>query len=389
MRILLLAPQPFFQNRGTPIAVRMLAEVLQEDGHSVELLVFHEGDEVDLGGVILHRITAPPGIRNIRPGFSLKKVLCDVFMLIKAIRLCKKQRYDVVHAVEEAVFIAMLTKFLFKIPYIWDIDSWLSDQLIEKYGNLKYFKKIFGIFEKSAVRQSTGAVAVCKELEEKVKQIDNQKPLLRLEDVSLLEDEYTVDESLRELVRHEGQILLYVGNLEKYQGIDFLLESFKELLKRKSDVNLIIIGGTTESIKNYTQLAEELAIDSRVFFIGPRPVELLGGYLSQADILVSPRIEGVNTPMKIYSYMGSGIPLVATRIKSHTQVLDDNTAFLADPDPEKMAEVLNKAIINQDLAQKVAYAARKLVDKEYSRSAFKNKLTGFYSELSHVWNMRF
>lgn len=389
MRILLLAPQPFFQNRGTPIAVRMLAEVLQEDGHRVELLVFHEGDEVDLGGVILHRITAPPGIRNIRPGFSLKKVLCDVFMLIKAIRLCKKQRYDVVHAVEEAVFIAMLTKFLFKIPYIWDIDSWLSDQLIEKYGSLKYFKKIFGIFEKSAVRQSTGAVAVCKELEEKVKQIDNQKPLLRLEDVSLLEDEYTVDESLRELVRNEGQILLYVGNLERYQGIDFLLESFKELLKRKSDVNLIIIGGTTESIKNYTQLAEELAIDSRVFFIGPRPVELLGGYLSQADILVSPRIEGVNTPMKIYSYMGSGTPLVATRIKSHTQVLDDNTAFLADPDPEKMAEVLNKAIINQDLAQKVAYAARKLVDKEYSRSAFKNKLTGFYSELSHVWNMRF
>lgn len=381
MKILVLAPQPFFQNRGTPIAVRMLSEVLQEAGHEVELLVFHEGENVDLGRIILHRTIAVPGVSNIPPGFSLKKIVCDFTMLFKAIRLCYQKKYDMVHAVEESVFIALLLKLLFGVSYIYDIDSWLSDQLIDKFRFLNFCRPVFTFFESVAVRNCRGAIAVCQALEEKVKGIDDRKPLLRLEDVSLLTTDNTGGESLHKIAGNDGEIILYVGNLETYQGIDLLLDSFALLVEKHKTSNLFIIGGTNDDVEKYKKCAEELAINSRVFFIGSRPVESLGIYLQQADLLVSTRVDGENTPMKIYSYMDSGVPVVATRIKSHTQVLDDNNSFLAAPQADEFCEILLMGLDDRENAAERARRAKEIVEKEYSRSAFQKKLTGFYSNL--------
>ena len=111
-------------------------------------------------------------------------------------------------------------------------------------------------------------------------------------------------------------------------------------------------------------------------------------YLQQADLLVSPRIEGENTPMKIYSYMDSGTPLVATRIRSHTQVLDESTALLADVEPKSMADVLKKGLQRKEEASKRASAAKDMVESNFSRNAFREKITSYYSKLAHVWDLR-
>lgn len=389
MRVLILAPQPFFQNRGTPIAVRMLAQDLQGAGNSVELLVYHEGEDVDLDGITLHRTAAFPGVKNIPPGFSWKKIICDCAMLWSAIRLCSSTKYDVIHAVEESVFIALLLKRIFRISYIYDVDSWLSDQLIEKFSWLRMLKNFFFFFEKRAVKGCSGSVVVCRALEEKILAIDAAKPLLRLEDVSMLQyDQKLSSESLNRLTGDDGITLLYVGNLEGYQGIEFLLDAFRVVAEKRDDVKLVIIGGSPEGIKKYSVLSEELAIDRRVFFIGPRPVEHLALYLQQADLLLSPRMDGVNTPMKIYSYMGSGIPVVATRILSHTQVLDDTTALLAEVDAADFAATILRGLEDKKYSDGLGAAAKALVEREYSRESFRKKITDFYSKYSHVWNLR-
>ena len=83
MKILLIAPQPFYQDRGTPIAVRLLAQTLGELGHDVHLLVFHEGEKIIIPNVTIHRNITIPGISNIKPSLSLKKLICDFFLFIK------------------------------------------------------------------------------------------------------------------------------------------------------------------------------------------------------------------------------------------------------------------------------------------------------------------
>ena len=107
MRILMLAPHPFFQARGTPIAVRTVLEFLCGRGHRVDVLTFPEGQDLDIPNCRFHRVRPLPTFRNVRPGFSLKKVAYDFLMLAESLRMIRRHRYDAIHAVEEAAHLAI------------------------------------------------------------------------------------------------------------------------------------------------------------------------------------------------------------------------------------------------------------------------------------------
>ena len=95
-------------------------------------------------------------------------------------------------------------------------------------------------------------------------------------------------------------------------------------------------------------------------------MSLLGNYLRQADVLVSPRIRGVNTPMKLYSYLDSGVPVLATRLPTHTQVMDDSVAVLVDPVPEAVGTGL-VALFRDPIARAESGArGRRLARREFA-----------------------
>jgi hypothetical protein len=186
MRILLLAPEPFYQDRGTPIAVNLVLRGLSERGDQVEVITYHEGREVRYKDVTVHRIVNFPFIHHIRPGFSWKKVVCDFFMLIKTVRLASRKRYDLVHAVEESVFMALILKWFFKLPYVYDMDSSLVQQMVDTYPCLVPFKFVFTWFEGLAVKNAEAVTPVCDALACAI-QAHNPKKVAVLPDVSLLE----------------------------------------------------------------------------------------------------------------------------------------------------------------------------------------------------------
>ncbi len=136
MKILLLAPHPFFQARGTPLAVRMVLEFLSARGHHVDVLTLHEGEDVSIPNCRIYRIPPIPGVRSVRPGFSLKKVLCDAVMFVSCLRMVRRERYDLIHAVEESAFIAAAAGAVSGVPYIYDMDSSLAEQMVEAYPRL-------------------------------------------------------------------------------------------------------------------------------------------------------------------------------------------------------------------------------------------------------------
>ena len=178
--------------------------------------------------------------------------------------------------------------------------------------------------------------------------------------------------NLREDYDINGPIVMYVGNLEAYQGLDLLLDSTAVLIgKRDIELNLVVIGGTREAIQKYSKIVDEIDISESVFFVGSRPLELLSTYLYQADILVSPRLKGVNTPMKLFSYLKSGKPTLVTNLVTHTQVVDRNTAFLAEPNPEAFAEGLATLLSDHLLCARLGKAGKELIESKYSLNAFK------------------
>jgi len=131
MNILILAPHPFYQERGTPIAVDLLIRTLCERGDTIDLLTFHEGVDRNYDRLQIFRIKPFPAVRNLRPGFSAKKLYCDIFMFFRFVSLMWVRKYDVVHAVEESALMALLVCPLRSTPFIYDVDSSMATQLVK------------------------------------------------------------------------------------------------------------------------------------------------------------------------------------------------------------------------------------------------------------------
>ena len=118
-----------------------------------------------------------------------------------------------------------------------------------------------------------------------------------------------------------------------------------------------------------TRHARAAGLADAVIFAGQRPADEIPAFLDAADALVSPRSSGTNTPLKIYQYLRSGRPIVATRLLTHTQVLDDAVAYLSDATPEGFGAAILEALADPDRARAVGARARQLAETKYSYEA--------------------
>lgn len=386
-KILLIAPHPFYQERGTPIAVELLIKALTEKGYKIDLLTFNEGKDVAYPGLTIHRVKPFPDISNVRPGFSVKKILLDILVFFKFISLMFKNRYKVIHAVEESAFMAFLICPLFKTPYIYDMDSSMATQIIDKMSFLKPIEKFIRFLESIPMKYATLVIPVCQALaDEALKYRSTGVHILK--DVSLASNEPESNKELiqiRDKYQINGKILMYIGNLESYQGIDLMIDAFARYCQDFPESRLIIIGGEEVDIKKYTAKCAALEIQNSVIFMGKQPISQINGFMAQADIMVSPRIHGVNTPMKVYSYLDSGVAVLATNLPTHTQAADETQAYLAEPEPISFSEGMKELSKNQKLCKELTLNAKKLITREHSYTAFQAKLDEIYSSLpNHI-----
>ena len=183
--------------------------------------------------------------------------------------------------------------------------------------------------------------------------------------------------TVRTRLKPEHPAIVYVGNLQCYQGLSLLLKSFRTALAHVAQACLIIVGGEALEIEGLARKCRRMGIEEHVQFVGARPLEETPHYLAAADILVSPRLRGENTPMKLYSYLQAGKPIVATNISSHTQVLTPETAILTPPEPQALADALVHLAKDPALRQRLGQAARHVAETQHSLEAFNAKADEF------------
>jgi glycosyltransferase involved in cell wall biosynthesis len=383
MRILLLAPHPFYRDRGTPIAVDLVARALSERGDTVDLLTYHIGTAIRHANVQIHRIPRVFFVRDVPAGFSFRKMLCSLVLAAKALEMARKCRYDVVHAVEEAVFVAVLIRRLYGVPFIYDMDSSLPQQLVGAYPFLLPLMKLLTWCERSAVKNARLVLPVCEPVAALARQ-HRREGIVMLPDVAVTTAYATNSPphpALRERCGRSGLLVMYVGSLEKNRGIRLLLESFVITLGRVPDAHLAIIGGTPAQVESYQAYADRLGLAASVSLLGSRPVSHLAGFLAEADVLVSPQLQEINTPMKIYSYLASGKAVVATNIAAHRAVVSENSAVLADPEPEAFAAALTRLLLDPALRRRLGEAGMGLLADGHHYSNFRQKLSAAYDLL--------
>jgi glycosyltransferase involved in cell wall biosynthesis len=122
------------------------------------------------------------------------------------------------------------------------------------------------------------------------------------------------------------------------------------------------------------KLAQSLGLSDKVIFLHKVPPSRVPFYIGLADVLVSPRLSGTNTPLKIYSWLKSGKPIVATNLWTHTQILSREQAVLVDPDPQSLAGGIEFALKNPE-AMTRARAAKEWAEKEFTPAKYLEKMT--------------
>jgi glycosyltransferase involved in cell wall biosynthesis len=375
MHILMIAPEPFFEPRGTPFSEYHRIRALLELGHTVDLVTYPFGRDVSLPGLRIVRCVRPPFIARVRIGPSFAKVPLDLALAVTAIRQALQHRYDLVHSHEEGSAIGVGLAALLRVPHLYDMHSSLPQQLSNfAFSRSRSLRALFTVLERFVIRRSRVIVVICPHLQETVRAIDPSARTVLIENAPGAADgpAHRSGQAVREELglSLSTPTVLYTGTFEAYQGLDLLLAAAARVHDTHPDVRVVLVGGNANQVARLREKAKSVGLEECVLLVGERPAEEIPAYLEAADVLVSPRSTGTNTPLKIYQYLRAARPIVATRLLTHTQVLNDEVAILTEPTPEAFGEGIVRALTDRALGRRLADQARTLAETRYSYGAY-------------------
>jgi glycosyltransferase involved in cell wall biosynthesis len=192
-------------------------------------------------------------------------------------------------------------------------------------------------------------------------------------------------EELKNKLALDGRLpIVYTGTYERYQGLTMALESVEIVAKHYPRVLFMFVGAKNQQAQEWTEIAREMALQDHVLFLDVVPPAECMVYLAYAAVLISPRLDGTTTPLKIYSYLHANRPVVATNITAHTQVLSPETAVLVEPNKDAFAEGILRVLRDSELAECIAKNAHEFAQEKFSHQDYISKVNQIYQSLSSV-----
>jgi glycosyltransferase involved in cell wall biosynthesis len=371
-----------YEDRGTPIAVLEVLKVLSEQGWQVHLLTYPLGSDIALPGLTIFRTSNPFRIRFVPIGFSIRKLLFDLLLVRATWHRLRVETYSAIHAVEEMGFPAALLGSRARVPVLWDMQSDMPEQMKKKrVFRLAPLQALLRGCERWLIR-NVQLIACSSGLSEHV--------TANARHAVVFEWRYpwqSGSPSPRFKVTRESlgippgaPLIVYTGNMAPYQGIPVLIDATKLVLCECPEAVLLLVG--IEPGDRLPAAARTLVARGSVRTVGRQPRQAIPAYLALADVLVSPRVVDGNIPLKVFDYMASGKPIVATNIHSHRSVLNPERAFLVTPTKEGLARGILEVLRDIEAAQVRAGRARRYAEEHLSAMEFSRTVKRMYDELT-------
>jgi glycosyltransferase involved in cell wall biosynthesis len=376
LRILMLAPEPFFEPRGTPFSEYHRIKALGELGHQVDLVTYPIGRDVELPGLRIFRSLRPPFVRKVPIGPSATKLVLDWLMLFTIARRAWSGRYDAIHSHEEMGLVGVWLARVMGVPHLYDMHSSLPQQLSNfKFSRSRALRGLFHWAEHQMIAGSTVVVTICQELQDTVVDMGMGERALLIEnvmggDVDEAPSHPGADVRAAWGIADEAPLALYTGTFEAYQGLEMLTQAAARLRASHPRARVLVVGGDPAQVETARARADAAGAGDTMVFTSQQPARDIPGFVAACDVLVSPRIRGTNTPLKIYSYLRSGKPIVATDLLTHTQVLSSHVARLVPPEPEPFAAAVAALFDAPAERERLGRAARALAEEKYSRAVY-------------------
>jgi glycosyltransferase involved in cell wall biosynthesis len=337
----MIAPTPFFSDRGCHIRVLNSYLKLKNEGNEVTLLTYPIGRNIN--GVNIKRVQQIPGYKKTSPGFSAYKPFLDFLLLIKSIKEMKKERYDSIYShLHEGAAVGIILKKFFKKDLTFDSQGSVVGELTS-HGTIKKDKtlsrllfKIEKYITKRADKIITSTEGLKNFIEANIKTNSPIEVIKDLPDTSLFNP--NVEPAELNLPK-DKKIVTYFGGLQEYKGINHLIKAIP-LIDREA--HFLIMGYPEEQCK---KLAESLGVRERITFTGKVPYELAPSHLKLANIAVSPKtLESGEANFKIYNYLAMNLPVVCFDIPENRSILGEKGIYAKPKDIKDLALKINETI---------------------------------------------
>lgn len=375
MKILGIAPTPFFADRGCHMRILGEIQALQRRGHEVLLVTYHLGRDVE--GVPTERTKNVKWYDKLEAGPALGKFYLDFLLWLKTIKAIRKFKPDVIHGhLHEGALIGLLARPFGarRAPVVFDVQGSLTREL-DSYGWLErapFVRPAFRLVEKFITRwaeQAVGSnVSVSQFLEEEMG-LPPERVCTIIDGVHM--GFFTGSEG-RDLKAELGidpkrPVVLYTGALLASKGVDNFFKAIPFVLKEAPEAFFLVVGYPVEESK---QLVQDLGVAEHCHFAGQTDYFELPDYLNIGDVAVDPKVDAAGEASgKIINYMGAGLPVACFDNSNNRRFLGETGAFAPKPTPEGLARAVLELLADPDARQKKGEEARRRVEREFSWEA--------------------
>jgi glycosyltransferase involved in cell wall biosynthesis len=395
----MIAPTPYFSDRGCHIRIYEEARALQALGIRVEICTYHLGD--DRPGLATHRTMRIPWYNKLSAGPSWHKLYVDLLLLLKTLSVARRFRPDVIHGhLHEGAAVGWAVGRMLGLPVIGDIQGSLSGELRahEFVKGRGWFFRFWAHYEGLIDRLPHVAVASCSDVAEELQERFGVRDVVLVldgVDTEHFHPDVEVGE-LASLVPPDRRVVVYLGLLSAYQGVDHLLQAIPLVLSRVPDAYFLVMGYPSEA--NYQRKARQLGVAENVAFPGRIDYDQAARYLALGEVAVGPKLSETESNGKLYNYMACALPTVAFDTPPSHEILGDlgvyaprgDVAGLADAivdlleDPQRARELGTK--LHQRVVQRFSWqnTAQRLL-KAYAL-AISRKAKKIAQDIQETWS---
>lgn len=372
----MIAPTPFFADRGCHVRIYEEIQSLQRLGHKIKLVTYHLGGTPK--GINVIRI---PKIffwyKKLEAGPSWWKPFLDLILLIQTAIVYKREKFDLIHAhLHEGVLIGYLIRFLKfrKIPLVFDFQGSLTGELLAHHF-IREHKNLHGFFKfaENIINNMPDFIITSS--------MGSYNLLINEYDINPKEIKYVRDgvgsgfykiPSKKELVSLKNKlgvdlnkkVIFFMGVLSEYQGLDILLNSASEIIKKNKNIHFLIVGYPNVDI--YKLKAKKLGLDDFVTFTGRIPYLETHQYIGLADIAVSPKISKTEANGKLYYYAAAGIASIVFDSPVNKEILGDLGIYAKFNNNNDYTKKLLFAISNDKKVKEISSKLKLKAKKDFS-----------------------
>ncbi len=382
MRILIIAPTPFFADRGCHVRILGEAKALQGLGHVIKVCTYHIGKDID--GIETVRIPSIPWYRKLSAGPSVHKFYIDLLLLWNVLKTCRTFQPDLIHAhLHEGIVIGKLACMLYRVPMVADLQGSLTEELLDHrfiprwrwlIRTVRWIERRVDEMPHHLIASSTSTAQLVRERfgfeRNEVTAIGDGVDL----DVFYPRPQ---DPSLQAAlgIAPQDKVVVFIGVLTRYQGIDILLDAIGRVRREIRHAKFLFIGYPEAP---YREKARAMGLEECTIFVGKVPYAEAPKYLALGSIAVSPKMSATEANLKLFTYMAMGLPTVVFESPVNREILGDLGVYADYGDVTSLARSLGDLLKDELRAKGLGKGSYQRASACYSWRAVGSRLLESY-----------